>query len=44
MKPSLDGIALALGIDDSHFRLAIDFGDPVKNGEVIVRLESANAD
>ena len=29
MKPSLDGIALALGIDDSHFRLAIDFGDAV---------------
>jgi crossover junction endodeoxyribonuclease RusA len=41
MKPSLDGIAIALGIDDSNFKLSIDFGEPCKNGEVAVKVSNA---
>lgn len=39
MKASLDGIAKALGVDDSVFRLAKPvIADPVKGGRVVVTL------
>ena len=41
MKAGLDGIALALGVDDSRFDLAPVFHmEPVKGGRVAVRLEA----
>lgn len=39
LKASMDGIADALGIDDSKFIPTYRFGDPVKGGEVRVTLE-----
>lgn len=39
MKASLDGIALALGIDDRAFRLAAPvIAEPVKGGKVVVTI------
>lgn len=39
-KAYLDGIALALGVDDSTFKLAAPvIAEPVKGGKVIVRIE-----
>lgn len=38
-KAGLDGIADALGVNDKHFRLALEFGEPVKDGTVEVSLE-----
>lgn len=39
MKASLDGIALALGVNDSFFRLAKPvIGAPVKGGKVVVTI------
>lgn len=41
-KASRDGIALALGIDDSRFDLRpLQWGEPVKNGKIIITLEAA---
>ena len=37
-KASLDGIADALGVDDSRWRLSIQFGPVVKGGEVVVEV------
>lgn len=39
MKAALDGVALALGIDDSKFQLgAITVAPPIKGGEVVVTI------
>lgn len=38
-KSALDGIADALGINDCRFRFALEIGDPVRGGRVIVRIE-----
>ncbi len=39
MKPALDGIAAALGVDDSRFRpVTIDVGDVGKPGAVILAV------
>lgn len=39
MKPALDGIAQALGVDDSRFRYLLDVADePIKGGVVRVTL------
>lgn len=41
LKAHRDGIALALGIDDSRFDERFQWGEPVKNGKIIVTLEAA---
>lgn len=41
LKSALDGIADALGVDDSKFDIAIRKGEPVKGGSVRVELEAA---
>lgn len=41
LKAHRDGIALALGIDDSRFVERFQWGEPVPNGKVIVTLEAA---
>jgi crossover junction endodeoxyribonuclease RusA len=38
MKSGLDGLADAAGIDDHHWRLSFEVGDPVKGGQVLVRM------
>lgn len=41
LKSGLDGIADALGIDDSRFRLAMDLSaDPVTGGRVDVQVST----
>ena len=40
MKHTLDGVASALGVDDSQFRpVLLDFGDVVKGGQVVMTLD-----
>jgi hypothetical protein len=34
-KAAIDGIADALGVDDQHFSLRLERGEPTKNGEVV---------
>lgn len=41
MKPALDGIAQAIGIDDSKWQIAIRKEAPVKGGAVRIELEAA---
>jgi crossover junction endodeoxyribonuclease RusA len=41
MKAGMDGLADALGIDDSHFIPTYHMGDPVKGGRVTVQITSA---
>lgn len=36
LKGALDGISSVIGIDDRHWRLTLNWGEPVKNGRVIV--------
>lgn len=38
MKPYFDGIADALGVNDSRFVPAYQFGEPIKGGKVIVSI------
>jgi hypothetical protein len=39
MKHGLDGVAQAIGTDDSNFRpITIDMGPVVKNGSVTIHL------
>jgi crossover junction endodeoxyribonuclease RusA len=38
MKAGLDGLADALGVDDSRWRLLIEMGEPVKGGCVCVKV------
>lgn len=43
LKPSLDGICAALGIDDSRIvRLTLEWGLPVNEGEVMVELSACS--
>lgn len=37
-KGIIDGIASAVGIDDSEFRFLVSRGEPRKGGEVIVKI------
>ena len=39
MKPYFDGIADALGVNDSRFLPSYHFAEPIKGGKIIVRLE-----
>lgn len=39
-KPFRDGIADALGVDDSRFRTSAEFGDVIKGGRVVARVEA----
>jgi len=39
LKAHRDGIALALGIDDSRFAERFQWGEPVRGGKIIVCLE-----
>ena len=39
MKAATDGIADAIGIDDSRFETTYSIGEPIKGGAVIVTLE-----
>lgn len=39
IKPHLDGIADVIGIDDRHWRLALERAEPVKNGNVRIEIE-----
>jgi hypothetical protein len=40
MKAGLDGVADAMGIDDSKWKLAIEMADdPVEGGRVLVEVE-----
>lgn len=42
LKAHRDGIAKALGVDDSRFeQRPLQWGDPVKGGKVVVVLEAA---
>ena len=38
LKGHLDGIALALGVDDSIFDPRVQFGKPVKGGKIVVEV------
>jgi len=38
IKAGLDGVAEAWRVDDSRFRLAIEIGDVVKHGAVILEV------
>jgi len=38
LKPSRDGIADALGINDRTFQASLIFGEPVKGGKVVVTI------
>ena len=40
LKSALDGIADALGVDDSRFRLSIEMSDPVAGGRIDVEVET----
>lgn len=40
LKSALDGISLALGIDDSKFELACRMGSVAKGGNVLVTIEA----
>lgn len=40
-KAGRDGVADALGVDDHSFRPAYHFGEPVKNGKVVIGIEVA---
>jgi crossover junction endodeoxyribonuclease RusA len=44
MKAGLDGLADALGVDDSRWRLAIEMGEPAAGGCVCVTVEVLNAE
>lgn len=37
-KGLLDGMAVAWGVDDVHFRPTVAIGEPVKGGKIIVTL------
>ena len=39
-KPFRDGIADALGVDDSRFLTAVDMGEVIKGGRVVARVEA----
>ena len=41
MKGALDGLADALGADDSRFDVSCTIADPVPGGEVVVTVEAA---
>jgi hypothetical protein len=41
MKPYFDGIADALGVNDSRFLPVYQFGEPEKPGKVVIVLEEA---
>ena len=42
LKAYQDGLALALGVDDSRFNApSLTFGEPIKGGLVIIELEAA---
>jgi hypothetical protein len=41
VKPQIDGIADALGINDSRFLPSYIFGEPEKPGKVVVVIEEA---
>lgn len=39
IKSGLDGVAMALEINDKNFRpITIDFGDVVKNGKIVIEF------
>jgi len=40
-KAALDGIAAAIGVDDSLWRLSLSRGDVVKSGKVVVQITPA---
>lgn len=42
-KSALDGVADALGVDDSRWTLTIARGEPVKGGSVILEITEATA-
>lgn len=46
LKPSLDGIQDALGIDDQHFRneWPQDFAEIMKGGSVVVTISDGGKD
>ena len=41
IKPFRDGIAQALGVDDSRFDTRLQWGEPVKGGKIIVEVSGA---
>lgn len=42
LKAYQDGLAMALGVDDSRFNApSLTFGEPIKGGKVIIKLEAA---
>ena len=41
IKSGLDGVADALGVDDSRWALRIEKGEPVRGGMIIVKIEIA---
>ncbi len=43
LKSSIDGIADALGVDDSLFDVRFQWGEPVKGGKVVVSLDDCEA-
>ena len=40
IKPMFDGIADALGVNDSRFLPSYIFGEPVKGGKVVVQIDA----
>lgn len=39
LKPAIDGIAQALGVNDSRFLPSYEFGDVIEGGRVVVEIE-----
>lgn len=44
IKAGLDGVADVIGVDDSKWALAIEWGDPVAHGRVQIELTAAEVD
>lgn len=43
-KSVLDGIALALGVNDKLFDPRVQWGEPVKHGKLVIEIKSARAE
>lgn len=39
IKPHLDGIADVIGVDDRHWRIALERAEPVEGGNVRIQIE-----
>ena len=43
IKSYLDGVAVALGVDDSRFNPSIEWGEPVRFGKVLIAIDNQDS-